>query len=299
MEHGEFVMESSVIPAHSERQAMDWSLVLASLEIPTTIQRLGETSWALVVDGEHHERALEAIRLYRLENRRWKWQQQLPWSDFTFHWGAIFWCLFLVFAFQISTVTSADLRQGWVFSSKAVQAGEWWRVFTAILLHADLPHLVFNAITGFVLFGLAMARFGTGCALFASYLAGAAGYASGLLLYKNHYSAVGASGMVMGALGLIAVQVFPRWRMNGAALKHWFRSLLAGILLFIFLGTSPKTDVVAHLGGFVAGIVLGALLHLLPSRIVQSQSIARGSWVAFVFLLLLPGCLASQEIRVR
>ena len=34
-------------------------------------------------------------------------------------------------------------------------------------------------------------------------------------------------------------------------------------MLFTLLGLSPGTDTIAHLGGFVAGIVMGAFLALL------------------------------------
>ena len=47
-----------------------------------------------------------------------------------------------------------------LMDSAAVSKGAWWRLFTAILLHNDLGHLMANMTIGFVVLGLAMARYG-------------------------------------------------------------------------------------------------------------------------------------------
>src|SRR5271168_3132778 len=56
------------IPARSKRQAMDWSLVLASQGI-TAIIRQTETGWELIVDEPEHGRAGAVISQYQIENR--------------------------------------------------------------------------------------------------------------------------------------------------------------------------------------------------------------------------------------
>src|SRR5260370_36848917 len=77
----------ATIPARSERQAMDWSLVLVSQGIETRIERPEQDAgWRLVVDLPDHQRALAAIRQYRLENRRRPWVRELPWSGLIFDW---------------------------------------------------------------------------------------------------------------------------------------------------------------------------------------------------------------------
>src|SRR5688572_17911561 len=152
----------TAIPVRSRRKAMDWSLVLASQEIPTTISHSKETGWALLVNPADVERAIKAIRQYHVENRHLEWRQQLPWSRVTFHWGAVPVCLLLAVVYQLSS-NIPSLYQAWVFDTAAVRTGQWWRPFTAVLLHSDLAHLLANATSGVLLFGLAMARFGAGC----------------------------------------------------------------------------------------------------------------------------------------
>src|SRR5688572_11021780 len=67
------------IVAFSRRQAMDWSLVLASQGIESTIDHAQDRDrWLLLVEPHELERARESIRLYRAENRGWSWRQELP-----------------------------------------------------------------------------------------------------------------------------------------------------------------------------------------------------------------------------
>jgi rhomboid protease GluP len=283
---------ATVIPAFSKRQVMDWSLVLASQDIPTTIVQSDEGGWGLAVEPQDYERALEAIRLYRLENRRWHWRQTIPWSEATFHWGALGWCLLLVLIHWLTLNRLPDFRSGGQFDSGAVAGGEWWRSFTAIVLHADVGHLLANTTIGFLLFGLAMARFGAGLALLAAYLAGAAGNLVGLMLHAKPYIGLGASGMVMGALGLVSISPYLRRSAHPRALKQLMQAIISGVLLFLLLGVDPASDVIAHLGGFVAGALLGALLAPIPQWILQKSAFVGGVWVVLVGLFTWTGWLA-------
>lgn len=281
-----------IIRAYSKSQVMDWSLVLASQDISSTILRSDEAGWHLEVDPRDYQRAREAIRLYRLENRRWSWRQPIPWFQTTFHLGAAAWCAALILVHWLTTHRIPEFRMGGQFSSVAAWKGEWWRAFTAILLHADLAHLLANVTTGFVVLGLAMARYGAGLALLAAYLAGAAGNLAGLILYQKAYIGVGASGMVMGALGLISIPHSGLWSLRPRALKQVVQALFAGVFLFVLLGANPASDMVAHAGGYAAGAVLGIVLNLLPPFIPQSRSFVAGAWMTLGFLVLLTGWLA-------
>jgi membrane associated rhomboid family serine protease len=204
----------------------------------------------------------------------------------TLHWGGIFVAVLLSLLHQMSASRPA-LREAWVMDSAAVRAGQWWRLFTAELLHADLAHLMANATSGILLFGLAMARFGPGLALLACFLAGAAGNIAGLALYTREYTGLGASGAVMGALGLLTFHTVAHWRKNPLAARDLIRGALAGVFLFLVLGVNPNSDVVAHLGGFVTGGMLGALLSFLPTAALEKNSLQSTSGFAFTALLVL------------
>jgi rhomboid protease GluP len=253
----------TLIRAHSERQAMDWALVLASQGIETVIDREAPgRSWVLRMSAQDHARALRSIQQYRIENRRFGWRQPLPGSDWSYHWGVTAWMAVcaVVFYFQ------PKLERG-LFDSAAVRQGEWWRAVTSVWLHQDLGHLGMNLVFGGLFLGLAMGRYGAGFALLTGMLAGALGNLFGLFLRPENYVGLGASGLVMGALGMLAAQAVPLWRAGRWGARLASTTLCAGVGLFIVLGTDPSSDVIAHGGGFVGGLLGGAIGALIPDRI--------------------------------
>ncbi|MFO1497209.1 MAG: rhomboid family intramembrane serine protease [Verrucomicrobiota bacterium] len=278
------------IAAASRRQAMDWSLVLASQDISAWIVQRDE-GWRLEVEPEEYSAAVDAIRQYQLENRGWEWRRRIPWVETTFHWGSLGWCLLLILAHWITTQTALDLRTLGQLSNLARQ-GEPWRIFTAMFLHADLGHLMANVTIGFVLLGVAMGRYGAGVGLLAAYLAGALGNVAGLCLYPKPYLGLGASGMVMGALGLVSVPLLPLklWRTRTS--RYLIRAVVAGVFLFLLLGVNPASDVIAHVGGFIAGVGFGGILSLLPRRFLVRRDVIALSWISLAGLCVGPFWLA-------
>jgi rhomboid protease GluP len=252
------------IPARSKKQVMDWSLVLASQGIEAAIHHAAD-GWRLVVSVEDYERALEHLRLYKMENRRWQWQRTFPGAGLSFHAASVLWSLMMAAFYYIDTQMNA-IRPAGMMDSAKVLAGEWWRLFTAVTLHADAGHLVANATTGFLFLGVAMAHYGPGTALLAAFLAGAGGNVTGLLIYPEPHRGLGASGMVMGALGLLTVQSLAWLKSHPRPRQLLLRALGAGVLILVLFGFSPGTDIIAHVGGFVFGAIFGVLLHLLPRR---------------------------------
>jgi rhomboid protease GluP len=254
----------AIIHAGNERQAMDWSLVLTSQGIETVIEELPEHGWVLLVPPEDHTRGARAIALYCHENRRWGWRQTLNLPEFTFHWGVLFWCLGLTFFHWLGTGWIGRLELVGAMNNQVAVTGQWWRLLTAQCLHADLGHLAANTSTGFVLLGLAMARFGPGTAMLAVVMAGAFGNLASHLVHTQRFIGLGASGMVMGALGLLAMQSAVLLRRQPQAWRVVVGAVAGGVLLFILTGLNPASDVVAHTGGFLGGLAIGATLAWVP-----------------------------------
>ncbi|MDD5141589.1 MAG: rhomboid family intramembrane serine protease [Verrucomicrobiales bacterium] len=281
----------ALIPAPNRRQAMDWSLVLASQGIEHVIQQDDAAGWALAVAVGDHERALAQIQLYRQENRHWRWRRPLFQPGLFFDWSSLAWVLLTVFFYGWSEAR-ADLRTPGQMDGTALAHGEWWRLFTATWLHADLAHLAANVVFGFLFLGLVMGRYGPGVGLLAAYLAGVGGNIAAWLVHEPTLRGLGASGVVMGALGLFTTQSFALLkRPNAIAFRLFAGAILAGLMLFVFLGTSPGTDVVAHLGGFITGLLLGSLLALAP-RLVHQPWVNLAAAILFVALVILPWWLA-------
>jgi membrane associated rhomboid family serine protease len=273
---------------------MDWSLVLASQGIEATILGASEEhGWILVVPDSQYPVALRAIRLYRMENQRSRWQHALPGTGLVHDARALQWCLIWIVFFAMEHTGWPHLHEAGLMDSQAVASGQWWRLFTAVTLHADLAHLMANATIGFLLLGLAMAIYGFGWAFLAAYLAGAGGNVAGWLLSGDiPHRSLGASGMVMGALGLLAVQSIVALRSDPDRKRLVIRGLLGGLLLLVLLGFDPKSDVTAHTGGFFCGILLGWPLRHLPLSLQQEPLPNRLAELAGVGLMILTWWLA-------
>lgn len=268
-----------LIAARSKREAMDWGLVLISQGIQSTVTHI-EDRWGLLVEEGDFERASSILNQWQAENRGWRWRRKLPGSELHFHWGSLLWAISIA-AFYYKTLSPSVKAVG-VMDGRAVMNGQWWRLFTAVTLHADLPHLISNATMGSLLFGLAMARFGSGVALLAGFLAGAAGNAIGLAFYTENHQGLGSSGMVMGALGLLAVQSIDFWRQFRPSTDVILRGLAAGVLILVLMGFSPETDVLAHVGGFLGGAILGFGLSWVRPQLLHTNTVN-----AFSLLVLL------------
>jgi membrane associated rhomboid family serine protease len=281
------------IPVGSKRHAMDWSLVLLSQEIESVIDHSKETGWELIVGTQDYGRALEVIRQYRLENLRWPWRQKIH-QKILFDWGSAAWVFLIILFFWLNS-ERMDLRSAGLMDSSAIARGEWWRLFTAIFLHADLGHLAANAGFGLVLLGLTMGVYGTGVGLLFAYLGGVGGNLATWLIDPNHRS-LGASGMVMGCLGLLATQAISTGHTNPRALKRALGGIAAGLMLFLLLGSSPGTDLVAHAGGFATGVALGSILARVP-RMAQSAAANLVAGGLFSLLVILTWWLALSGRR--
>ena len=100
--------------------------------------------------------------------------------------------------------------------------------------------------------------------------------------------------MVMGALGLLAIQSLSFRRGRPFVAKYIVAGLSAGLMLFVLLGlgSDPATDVPAHLGGFGAGLLFGGLLATGPGRKLNSAKINASAGILLGALLFLTWALA-------
>ena len=150
-----------------------------------------------------------------------------------------------------------------VLDAQRVQAGQWWRAWTALTLHLDGPHLAANLVAGAWFGYLAARQMGGGTAWLLTVMGAAlANLLEGLLGPPEH-QAVGASTAVFAALGAMSAY---SWRERFQLPQRWARRwgpLIAGVILLGWTGSAGEgTDLVAHLAGFAVGALLGATVAL-------------------------------------
>jgi rhomboid protease GluP len=282
-----------IIPTKDRKQAMDWSLALTSQGIGVAIVQLEEERFALQVSAADSVRAFQTLKLYHQENRGWGWWVARADEGPRFEPRVILWVTALLLWYAV-TERFGNWKAAGMLDSNACLLGDWWRLFTAVTLHHDLAHLAGNCAIGLLLFGLAGARYGLGLSLLAAYLAGVIGNFTGLLVYEVGYRSLGASGMVMGALGLLIARPAASQELPATQRKRLVVAVSVGAMLFVLLGVSgdPQTDMVAHLAGFAAGLFFGWFLRRLAAG--QTAFAQVGALCGFILLLALTWGLALR-----
>lgn len=202
------------------------------------------------------------------------------------------------FASNLSPSRRDLIAMGGVDGKLVFSAGEWWRLFTAPLLHASLPHIVGNSIALFFA-GLILEPI-IGAAWFAAlFVLSALGGSVGSILQNDpNVVSVGASGGIMGLLAgaFFCSFVFEdrkrRLRMQAISLRIMVPALLPA--LFPAAGTGGHVDYGAHVGGFALGGLLGIFFNdmlsdrdLMPFRgVAAAMSATACALAAGAFVLV-------------
>ena len=145
-----------------------------------------------------------------------------------------------------------------------IMQGEYWRILTAMFLHAPLPnimHIALNMLSLFFIGPVVEAFYGKWRYLLIYLLSGIAGGLFYLFVDPQGVPTLGASGAIFGVFGALGVfYLVNRHALGGigrAAITNW----LFWLGLNLVLGFSiPGINILDHIGGLIAGIVLGLLL---------------------------------------
>lgn len=260
--------ETAVASSPGRRSAEEWALVLAAEGLAPTVRHDGHR-YVLLVPPEQADRAAASLEEYARERRA---AEAPPPPTEVFEGDAP-----LVLAVAVSGAlllffaVTGPWREGspWFEAGAAhagrIQAGEVWRLVTALTLHADLGHVVANALTG-ALFGAGVARaLGPGVAAAAILGSGAAGNGLNALLRAGDHVSVGASTAVFGAVGLLGG--LGRGAVRAGRSRRIAVTLAASLGLLAMLGTGgERTDLWAHGLGLSCGLALGVALGRGPAR---------------------------------
>jgi membrane associated rhomboid family serine protease len=155
-----------------------------------------------------------------------------------------------------------------------INKGEFWRVFTALFLHYNLLHLVFNLFALYVL-GPPLERTIGAVRFAACYLIAGVGSTGGVVLLTllkiiRPAELVGASGCIMGIVGAWA-GFLVRHRHVWQAKQRLLNILLIIVIQVLFDISTPQVSTSAHLCGLVTGFAIG--LAVAPKRTAFGQSL--------------------------
>lgn len=148
----------------------------------------------------------------------------------------------------------------------ATTGGQWWRLISAMFLHSGLVHVAFNMWALWDAGRVAERLFGRWRYLALYVLAGVLGGVASIN-WQQDFVGVGASGAVFGVYGgLLAALLLRPDLLPGTVTKQLQGSATVFILYSLFNGfTHAGIDNAAHVGGLVAGALIGAAL-VMPTR---------------------------------
>jgi membrane associated rhomboid family serine protease len=155
---------------------------------------------------------------------------------------------------------------GWFTPTSGVAHGEWWRLFTAMFLHASFFHLAVNMYSLYFVGSIMEQVIGRWRFLLLYLASGLAGSAGALVL-SPLTPTVGASGAIFGVLGGLFILERRRHIATGGQ--------VAGLIvlnLVITFAFSSSISVGGHVGGLIGGMIL--MLALLQFRRSALYSVA-------------------------
>lgn len=257
--------------ALSERRAQLWALVLEARYLPCRVEPCG-TGWRLLVPAKRFDSARKELRLFEEENRNWP-PHPPPAGTLAENTLATLSVLILLATFhnitRLDISLSGNYPLDWTAIGNAHSAkildGQWWRLVTALTLHADWLHLFSNLALGGIFIVSLCRELGSGLAWSLLLGSGVLGNLANACLQLPDHRSVGASTVVFGAVGILAAINLLRNRHY--LQRRWPLPVAAALALLALLGTEGKqTDLGAHLFGFIFGIVLGLAGGYLVER---------------------------------
>ncbi|GAB4548820.1 MAG: hypothetical protein OHK0023_12500 [Anaerolineae bacterium] len=204
---------------------------------------------------------------------------------------------------------------GMINYTRVVYDGEWYRLFTAMFLHANEVHLLFNGLALWSFGRSIETLFGTPRFALIYFLGGLTGSLASLLLTRGF--SVGASGAIFAIFGAEMIFLFANRKLLGEQAQQEFRNLvgLAALnfgfgILSSFSNGGVRIDNWAHIGGFIGGVVLtwfvGARYRVSIDPIGMSRvqvsdehHLGKSWWAAAVYavVLLAAAVIALNSLR--
>ena len=261
-------------------QAHEHGLVILAMREPCWVMPAEEGEpYSLHAQAATAEEVSREIQAYEKEKSTAVPQPQPDHDSFRHPagWGVgALWLLAISGGFVWQQYDPSLVERGASSSTGLIGQGEYWRPFTALFLHSDVPHLIGNMISGMI-FGTLLTRIIGAWRAWALILAcGTAGNAiTSVVAWPEGFLSIGASTAVFAALGILCGLAFAAMLRAGAKLP-WARTaapVIAGIILLGWLGggtMESNTDVLGHVFGFASGITAGTVTGFLAGRARRS-----------------------------
>jgi len=137
--------------------------------------------------------------------------------------------------------------------SVLIDAGQYWRLITPVLLHASLLHIGFNMYALYSI-GPALEGYYGHKRFLALYLL--TGFGGNLLSYLlSEGVSVGASTAIFGLVAAEGVFIYQNRKIFGPQARAMLSNVIMVVIINLGLGLSPGIDNWGHLGGLITGLI--------------------------------------------
>uniref|UniRef100_A0A914EB71 rhomboid protease n=1 Tax=Acrobeloides nanus TaxID=290746 RepID=A0A914EB71_9BILA len=166
---------------------------------------------------------------------------------------------------------------------------EIWRYFTYMFIHAGYIHILSNAAVQLLL-GIPLELVHKFWRIGLIYLLGVMSGALLFFVFERHTYLAGASGGVYALLSAHVANVIINW---SEMEFNWIRAIILSVFIIADISTAvyqrfienaiTKTSYISHLGGFIAGLLLGIVVLRNLRRLAWENY---AWWVALVAFIL-------------
>jgi rhomboid protease GluP len=286
-----------VMVAKADTAALsDCSLVLSAVGIDHQVDR---TACVILSQRKNSGQAMSELRAFRKENRNWPPPPDTvrPVVRTDNPPTLLMFGLLMLFYAVTGPWSSGNpwFQVGAIDSKAILEQGQWWRLLTALTLHADQMHLVGNCVIGGFMVHLLCKTTGYGMGWLALILSAMAGNLLNIALRDTPHYSVGFSTAVFAAIG-----IFCGRQLNNRT-SSFARQLLlplgTGVSLLAMLGSEgQRTDFGAHLFGLACGLLCGLLLQLTNLDLMGDRRRPQQVFFALTLLLLLICWLSGAQV---
>lgn len=249
----------------SNKEQLDTtSLILSAAGISHRIEITATQQIVIFVSVTDLLQATEELQKYDEENHNW------PPSPHSDNFMPIFRALSpivaaaLIYVYHLSgewSIESTWFIAGAGDSAAVLTSHEYYRLITALTLHADAVHLMSNCFLGCFLLHFLLLSLGNGIGIFSVLISSTVANFINVYIRGPGHHFVGFSTAVFVVIGMLCTIRFAD-NSNHRAFRV-IMPIMAGFALLAFLGSSgERTDLGAHLFGLLTGLFAGNIVTL-------------------------------------
>ena len=173
----------------------------------------------------------------------------------------------------------------------SVGHGDWWRLVTAMFLHASILHIGFNMFALYIIGSPVEQYLGKARYIGLYFVSGLAGSA-GALVQSPHTPTLGASGAIFGILGAMLII---EWQATGRLAGNAMTLIVINLVISFAI---PGISWGGHVGGLIGGILITlAYAHWSDRGRAQYGQLGLGGIIGLVVVGV--GSIALAYWRVR